>query len=151
MFFNSVFIGEKYFLEKYNYFNEKYNLEKSADKEFKISSNEKIGYSFGLGFINALKNFIICLIIQFVLGFIFFGTKKKIDYLIERKNDKEKVFDVKEYNPTMSKTKSLFITFFIINFISLIILSSYLIGFNMIYKSSESDFLIPALVTFILL
>jgi hypothetical protein len=151
MFFNSVFIGEKYFVEKYNYFNEKYNLEQSADKDFKIPTGEKIGYSFGHGFINALKSFIICLIFQFVLGFIFFGTKKKVDYLIERKKDKEKAFDIGEYSTTMSKIKSLFITFFIINFVLLIIFSSYLIGFNMVYKGSESDFLIPTLVTFILL
>ena len=151
MFFNSVFIGEKYFVEKYNYFNEKYNLQQSADKDFKISTGEKIGYSFSHGFINALKSFIICLIFQFFLGFIFFGTKKKVDYLIERKKDKEKPFDFGEYNTTMSKIKSLFITFFIINFVLLIILSSYLIGFNMVYKGSESDFLIPTLVTFILL
>ena len=81
----------------------------------------------------------------------FFGTKKKVDYLIERKTDKEKPFDVGEYNTTMSKIKSLFITFFVINFVLLIIFGSYLIGFNMVYKGSESDFLIPTLVTFILL
>ena len=51
----------------------------------------------------------------------------------------------------MSKIKSLFITFFVINFVLLIILGTYLIGFNMVYKGSESDFLIPTLITFILL
>ena len=148
MFFNTILLGQNYFIEKYNFFNEKYNLEKEAKKDLIISKGEKISYAFKHTFKNAFISFIICLIIQLIIGLIFFGTKKKINNLIEIK---EKVTQEKEYNIVIAKIKCLFIVFFIINFILLILFSSYLIGFNMIYNKSLSDFLIPSIITFILL
>ena len=148
IFFNTIFLGQNYFIEKYNYFNDKYNLEKEAKKELIISDSEKINYAFKHCFKNAFISFILCLIIQLIIGFIFFGTKKKISNIIEIK---EKTSQEKEYNNVMSKIKSLFIVFFIINFVLLILFSTYIIGFNMIYNKSLSDFLIPSFITFILL
>ena len=148
MFFNAILLGQYYFIEKYNFFNEKYNLEKEAKKDLIISDGEKISYAFKHCFKNSFISFIICLIIQLIIGLIFFGTKKKINNLIEIK---EKVTQEKEYKIVISKIKCLFIVFFIINFILLILFSSYLIGFNMIYNKSLSDFLIPSIITFILL
>ena len=148
IFFNTIFLGQNYFIEKYYYFNDKYNLEKEAKKELIISDSEKINYAFKHCFKNAFISFILCLIIQLIIGFIFFGTKKKISNIIEIK---EKTSQEKEYNNVMSKIKSLFIVFFIINFVLLILFSTYIIGFNMIYNKSLSDFLIPSFITFILL
>ena len=148
MFFNTILISQNYFLEKYNYFDNKYNLDQITDINFKISTGDKVKYSFSHCFKNALISFILCLIIQLIIGLIFFGTKKKIDEIIE---NKEKKVEEKDYTVLMSKIKTLFIIFFIINFVLLIILGFYIIGFNMVYKGSESDFLIPTFITFILL
>ena len=148
MFFNTILIGQNYFLEKYNYFDNKYNLEQITDINFKISTGDKVNYSFSHCFKNVFISLILCLIIQLIIGLIFFGTKKKIDEIIE---NKEKKVEEKNYTVLMSKIKTLFIIFFIINFVLLIILGFYIIGFNMVYKGSESDFLIPTFITFILL
>jgi len=148
IFFNTVFLNQNYFIKKYNYFNDKYNLEKSAEKDLIISTNDKVKYAFSHCIGNAFISFIICLFIQFIIGIIFFGTKKKIDNIIE---NKQKITQEKEYNTSMYKIKCLFIIFFIINFVLVIILSFYVIGFNMIYDKSIADFLIPTFVTFLLL
>ena len=47
IFFNTILLTQKYFIQKYNYFNDKYDLEKSADKNLIISAGEKISYAFG--------------------------------------------------------------------------------------------------------
>ena len=148
IFFNTVFLSQNYFIKKYNYFNDKYNLEKSAEKDLIISTNDKVKYAFSHCIGNAFISFIICLIIQFIIGIIFFGTKKKIDNIIE---NKQKISQEEEYSTSMYKIKCFFIIFFIINFVLVIILSSYVIGFNMIYDKSIADFLIPTFVTFLLL
>ena len=148
IFFNTILLTQKYFIQKYNYFNDKYDLEKSADKNLIISAGEKISYAFGHCILNAIISFIICLIIQFIIGLIFFSTKKKIDNVIEikEKNEQEK-----EYCITMKKIKCLFIIFSVINFVVNLIFSSYLISFNSIYDKSTADFLIPSFITFLLL
>ena len=148
IFFNTLFLGEKYFIEKYNFFNNKYNLENSSEKNIVVSTREKISYSFNHGFKNALISFVLCLIVQFIIGILFFGTKKKIDNVIEIK---QKDSQEKEYSIVMEKIKILFIIFFAINFVLLIFFDIYTMGFNLIYNKSLSDFLIPSFITFIFL
>ena len=148
VFFNTLFIGEKYFIEKYYFFNNKYDLEKKAKANFIIPTNEKLNYAFKHCFKNSFISFSICFIIEIIIGLIFFGTKRKIDKIIEIK---EKISQKKEYDIVMSKIKTTFIIFFIVDIILLTILSSYIIEFNMIYDKSVVDFLIPSLITFIIL
>ena len=148
IFFNTLFIGENYFIEKYNFFNHKYDLEKKAKANFIISKNEKINYAFKHCFKNSFISFLICFIIEIIIGLIFFGTKRKIDNIIEIK---EKISQKKEYDGVMSKIRINFIIFFVVNIILIAILSCYIIEFNMIYDKSVVDFLIPSLITFIIL
>jgi hypothetical protein len=148
IFFNTILLSQNYFLQKYNYFNDKYDLEKSAEKNLIISVGERITYAFGHCFLNAIISFIICLIIQFIIGIFFFTTKKKIDNVIEIK---EKTEQDKEYSKTMRKIKLLFIIFSVINLVLNLVFSSYLISFNSVYNKSNADFLIPSFITFILL
>ena len=148
IFFNTIFLGEKYFIKKYNYFNDKYGFETNANKNLIIPNSEKISYSFTHCFINAILSFLICAIVQLIIGFVFFGTKKKIDNILEIK---DKISQEKEYDSLMPKIKNLYITFFIINFVLIILFSIYITGFNIVYDKSLSDFLIPSLITFILL
>ena len=147
-FFNTIILGEKYFIEKYNYFNKKYNFDKSSEKDLIIPNSEKLNYIFSHSFLNAFLSFIICAFIQLIIGFIFFGTKKKIENVIEIKEEQTQK---KDFNKVMSKIKALFIIFFIINFILIILFSIYITGFNIVYDKSAFDFIIPSLITFILL
>ena len=148
MSFNIILLQENYFIKKYNYFNYKYNLEKSVEENLIISKIEIINYAFKHCFKNSCISLILCLIIQLIIGFSFFRTKKKIDNIIE---NKEKIKQNQELNKEISKIKKLFIIFFIVNFILILFFSIYNIGFNMVYNKSVLDFIIPTIITFIML
>ena len=147
IFINSILLNQNYFEEKYYYFSDKYDFSHKAEKDLKISTIEKIKYSLNNCIINAVISFVFCIIIQLILGLVFFSTKKKIDNLIEF----NKIIEVKNENTVLKKIKCLFILFFFINFILIIIFSLFLLGFNLINNNSEIDFLIPSLATFIFL
>ena len=121
---------------------------KKAEVNFIIPNNEKINYTFKHCFKNAFISFFICFIIEIIIGLLFFGTKRKIEKIIEIK---EKISQEKEMDIAMSKIKSTFIIFFVVNIILLVFFSSYIIEFNVIYDKSVVDFLIPSLVTFTIL
>ena len=147
IFINFIFLDRNYLQKKYYYFNNKYNLEHEAEKDFKISTEEKIKYSLNNCIINALISFVICFIIEIIIGILFFNTKKKVDNSIEF----NKIMMAKNDNSVLKKIKCLFILFFFLNFILIIIFCLFLLGFNIINSNSETDFLIPSLVTFLLL
>ena len=146
IFITSILLGQNYFVEKYLYFDEKYDFSHKAKKGFKISTNEKIKYSLNKCIISVLISFIICLIAQLIIGLLFFNTKEKIDKLIEL----DKIMPVKNDNAVLKKIKCLFILFFFINLLLIIVFCFFLLGFNIINNNSEIDFLIPSFVTFIL-
>ena len=124
-----------------------YNLEGKAEKDFKVSTEEKIKYSLNNCIINALISFVICFIVEIIIGILFFNTKKKVDNSIEF----NKIMMAKNDNSVLKKIKCLFTLFFFLNFILIIIFCLFLLGFNIINSNSETDFLIPSLVTFLLL
>ena len=147
LFLNSILLNQNYLEKKYNYFNIKYDLSHKAEKNFKISTSEKIKYSIDNCVINILISFIICLIVQLIIGIIFFNTKKKVENLIEF----NKIMEIKKDNAVLRKIKCLFILFFFINFVLIIFFCLFLIGFNIINNNSEIDFLFPSLINFIVL
>ena len=147
LFLNSIFLSQKYFKEKYYYFNNEYNISHEAEKDFRISQSANIEYSLNHSIANILISFIICIIIQLVIGLLFFNTKEKIDGLIEF----NKIIQVKNNNVVLKKIKCLFIIYFIINFILVIFFCIFLIGFNTINNNSQIDVLLPSLITFVLL
>ena len=148
LFINSIFINQNYFEEKYYFFNKKYNFTHEAKKDFEISIGDKINYALNHCIMNIVISFIICLIIQLIIGLLFYNSKKKIDELIEYNN---KIIQTEKNNTILNQIKCLYITFFIINFILIIFFCLFLIGFNIINKYSEIDFLVPSIITFILL
>ena len=148
LFINSIFINQNYFEEKYYFFNKKYNFAHEAKKDFEISIGDKINYALNHCIMNIVISFIICLIIQLIIGLLFYNSKKKIDELIEYNN---KIIQTEKNNTILNQIKCLYITFFIINFILIIFFCLFLIGFNIINKYSEIDFLVPSIITFILL
>jgi hypothetical protein len=148
IFINSIFINQNYFTDKYYYFNKKYNISHEVDKDFKISVGDKINYTLNNCLTHILISFLICLFIQLIIGLLFFNSKKKIDELIESNN---KNIQMDKNNKFLNKIKCLYIAFFIVNFILILFFCLFLIGFNIINKNSEIDFLIPSIITFILL
>ena len=148
LFLNSILLSSDYFSEKYYYFNNIYYLAYNAEKNFKLSSSDNIIYSLNHCIKNALISFFICLLLQLIIGLLFYDTKKIIDNFIElSKNNQEK----NDNNNIIKRIKCKFLFFFIINFIFLIIFCLFLIGFNMINDKSEIDFLVPSIISIILL
>ena len=147
LFTNSIFLSRNYLKEKYYYFNNKYNLAFGAEKDFEISTFDKIKYSLNNCIIKAFISFAICFAVQLIIGLLFFNTKKKVDNLIEF----DKIMIAKKENSVLKKIKCLFILFFFFNLILIIIFFLFLLGFNIINNNSEFDFLIPSIITFLLL
>ena len=147
IFINCIFLNQNYFKEKYNYFNDKYNLAHKAEKDFQISTNDKLEYILKHCIINILISFAICLIVQLIIGLFFFNTKKKIDNLIEF----NKIMQMKNDNKVLKKIKCLFIVYFVINFILIIVFCIFIIGFNIMNNNSEIDLFLPSIITFIIL
>ena len=148
LFLNSIFLNQNYFSEKYYFFDKKYDFSHKAEKDFKISIGDKINYALKHCITNILISFIICLIIQLIIGLLFYNSKRKIDDLIDLN---KKIIQFEKNNIILNKIKCLYITFFIINFILIIFFCLFLIGFNILNKNSEIDFLVPSIITFILL
>ena len=85
MFMNTLFLTQNYFEKKYNYFNEKYNIQYNEEIE-NISSNEKFSYAIKNTYAFYISNFIICLIIQFIINYCLFNIRKDVWVLLKECN-----------------------------------------------------------------
>ena len=87
VFINAILANNKYMIDKYNYFNKKYNIENNA---INISINEKIVYSIKNGKINILLSLFICLGLQYILACLL-NIRRKIAYLLM---DEKKISEI---------------------------------------------------------
>jgi len=149
--FNLLFLNQKYYSKKFKYFNEKYKLIAGTTDGItitpeevlfsKIPSNDIWKYSFTHTFANALISFVILLVVQFIIGVIFFSLRK---YLF-KKYDKSTLKDLE------SKTNIKYLIFFIITIVLLIIFMFTFIGFGGSYGGGFIDYFISGIVTLICL
>ena len=79
--FNIFFLNQKYFGNKYIYFNDKYNIRYSSNK---ISLGEKFKYGLNNTIIVGLINSFICFFIQLIINYFFFNLKANINTNISR-------------------------------------------------------------------
>ena len=158
MFFNILHLNQKYFSNKFNYFNKKYNIRYIFLNE-KISSNERFAYGLGHAALSGFISFLICLIIQSILNFFFFNIKKKLANIdkvqLKEENDKKNKQKNSSYKDNilqlMRKEKKRYIIFFSVGFAFMIIIFYLAINFVGVYIGGALDFIAGIFWTFIFL
>ena len=148
---NLLFLNQKYYSQKFIYFNEKYKIIARTTDNITKTSGETLfpeiplydiwKYSFTHTFVNALISFAILLVVQFIIGVVFFSFRK---YLFKKYN-KSAIKDLE------SKTKKKYVIFFIISIVLLIIFMFIFIVFGGIYGGGFIDYCISGIVTLICL
>ena len=154
-FINSLFLTQEYFAQKFKHFNTKYKLLVGSNDELTITleeidsntvipTNEKSSYAFSHTIVNAIIVFAILLVVQLLLGVIFFYLRIDVEE-ISKKNDPT------EINEFESKVRIKYIIFFAINFVLMVILLFAFIGFGGIYGGGFLDYFVPGIISLILL
>ena len=149
MFLNSLFLTQKYFKKKFNYFNDKYNI-KYNENSSTISSTEKFTYALKNTIVFSISTFIICLFIQFVINYCFFNLRRKI-WIILKECDDNKREEIKEMNKFFNKQNSIYIIIACVNFILIIFFFFYLINFSQAYKGGILDYVGATFMTWLFL
>ena len=149
--FNILFLNQKYYSQKFKYFNENYKLIAGTTGDLSIAPEEVVfteipgsdiwKYSFMHTFVNALIVFALLIVVQFIIGVAFFSLRK---YLF-KKDDKSAITELE------SKTKIKYFIFFIITIVLLIIFMFAFIGFGGAYGGGFSDYFISGIISLILL
>ena len=148
LFINSMTITQNYFKEKYKYFNKKYQIEESDTVKIKIDPIERLSYAMKHCFPEVIITFIICVIVQFIVNFIFFGIRREL-CLISINEKKENIN--KEVQKLIKKTKTRYIIFAFINLVFMIIFFVYLTNFTTAYSGGALDYIGAGIWTFIFL
>ena len=144
-FSNCLFISQKYFSDKFKYFDKKYNL-RFEDLGNDISINERFSYSFKHTILYSVYSFIICYVIQSVINFFYFNLRKRINMIIENNKNVQEEFD--DYLETV-KIKYKFM--FMINMILMVFFWYYIINFTGVYHNGDLDYIAASIMTFIFL
>ena len=153
LFINVIMTNNKYMIDKYNYFNEKYDIE---NNEINPDINEKILYSIKNGKTNILISFIVCLVLQYILGCLLNIRKKIANILLDEKSrfgDKDKkIIKIKDNLSCM--INSFAIICLLIMIVILIFLTNYCVIFNGmiidIISQSISSFIILQICPFVI-
>ena len=148
IFINSMTITQEYFKKKYEYFNEKYQIEASENMKIKIDPIERLSYAMKHCFPEVIITFIICMIIQYIINFIFFGIRREL-CLISINEKKENLN--KAVEKLVKKAKVRYIIFSFINLVFMIIFFVYLTNFSTAYSGGALDYIGAGIWTFIFL
>ena len=160
LFFNALFINQKYIYNKYNYFDEKFNFKKMLISDT-INSSEKLIYSINHSFVNSILSYIIIMIIDSFLNWLF-SIRRRVKNLLDEyyEIDSGRNSTVSRYNKErknfekdllhVSDLKTIYIWITIIFYIFMIIFFIYLVNFCSIYKGVVADLFLGALWTFII-
>ena len=144
MVFNILFLNQNYYEKKFIYFNDKFTIIHSEDTNLEISLGEKISYAISNTFIYALISMILLLIVNFIIGYIFFSIRNKICEA-SRNND------ISEIKKIISKTKKMNIIFFIIIIILMIVFFMTITAFVGAYGGGFVDYFISGIISLIFL
>ena len=140
-------LSQNYFFNKYEYFNRKYNIN---DKEKKIKANEIIKYAMKKGFGNAMITFIICLIVYYLIEYVLFNYRRKINNLSLEENININKINT-EIIKLMKYIKKRIIIYICLSSILYIICIIYLINFSFVYQGGILDAISTSIITFIFL
>ena len=148
IFINSMTITQNYFKNKYEYFNGKYKIEETEAVKIKIAPLERLSYAMKHCFPEVIITFFICMIVQFIINFMFFGIRREL-CIISINENKENIN--KEVQKLIKKTKVRYIIFSFINLIFMIIFFVYLTNFTTAYSGGALDYIGAGIWTFIFL
>jgi hypothetical protein len=137
--FNILFLNQNYYEKKFNHFNEKYTLIHAENLDIKIPTGKEIEYAFSNTFATSMISFILLIITNFIIGFIFFSFRKDV-------NDPTNTFD-----DLISKAKIRNNIFFIINIVLMIIFLLTLTAFCGAYGGGFVDYFIAGIISLIFL
>ena len=147
LFINAILTTNKYILNKYNYFNGKYDIE---NNDINPSLNEKVIYSISNGLLNIIISFCICLFLQYLLGCAL-NVRRTIGNIIlkedSKSNERHKINIRKIQNSMICK----FNTFFILCLLILIVIFLYLTNYCAAYSGMVVDIISQSVMSFIIL
>ena len=149
MFLNSLFLTQKYFKKKYNYFNNKYNIQYDENSK-SISSSEKFVYAIKNTIAFSVSVFIICLVIQFFMNYYLYNLRKQI-WVILTECDDDKKEEIKEMNKFFNSKNCFYIILASIKFILIIFFFFYIINFSQAYKGGIIDYVGATFMTWLFL
>ena len=151
---NTLFLTQKYFSKKFNYFNGEYKLLVTKTDELNIELDEIIDsdiptmelwkYAFNHTIVNAIIVFIILIVVQLVIGIIFFSLRSSVMETIRSNN-------LSEIKNLITKVRIKYIVFIIISLVLLVLFMFSFVGFGGAYGGSFPDYFIPGLVAIAIL
>ena len=149
IFINSINLSQKYFLEKYEFFNKKYNF---VNNDGKIRKSEIMGYSMKKGFKKSMISFVFCLIIYYLIDYIFFNIRKKINNLsFEKNTDLYNNILNRKIVELIKLIRKKIIIYIYITSVLYIIIFIYIVNFSFAYPGGILDCLSNTIITFIFL
>jgi len=140
--FNILFLNQTYYEKKFAHFNDKYKLIHSEDPDLKVSTGERISYALSNAFVYALVSFLLLLIANLIIGFLFFSVRNKIIENI-RNNDISKIDEL------VTKTKKNNLIFFIINLVLMVLFLLTIAAFVGAYGGGFVDYFVSGIISLI--
>ena len=151
---NTLFLTQKYFSKKFNYFNGEYKLLVTKTDELNIELDEITDsdiptmelwkYAFNHTIVNAIIVFIILIVVQLIIGIIFFSLRSSVMETIRSNN-------LSEIKNLITKVRIKYIVFIIISLVLLVLFMFSFVGFGGAYGGSFPDYFIPGLVAIAIL
>ena len=141
-------ITQNYFHDKYEFFNKRYHIDEEDFAKLKIDPFERLNYAMNNCFPEVFITFVVCEIVQFIINFIFFGTRRHMNNLALQININE-ISD--EVNNLVKKAKIKYIIFAFVNLLFMIVFFVYLTNFTNAYSGGALDYIGAGIWTFILL
>lgn len=141
---NIIWLDQSYYEEKFDHFNEKYQLILAETDDISISTSEKVSYAFKHAYPGALISFCIVIIVQLLLGLIFFSLRGDIKKVMKRRN-------IQKIQNLNRKVKIKYIVFFILSLALLLVFFFAIMGFCGAYGGGFVDYAIAGLITLICL
>jgi len=142
--FNILFLNQGYFEKKFIHFNEKYKLIHSESPDLVVKTGDKIGYAISHTFANAIDSLILLIIVNFIVGIIFFSIRNSVSEII--KNNK-----ISDIDDLTSKVKRMNMIFIIIDLILMAIFLLTIVAFVGAYGGGFIDYFIGGIISLIFL
>ena len=141
---NILCFNQSYYETKFEHFNDKYQFIYTQRNEINIPTSEKIIYAIGKGFGKAMISFLILLVVQLIIGILFFSIRKKV-IKAKKKKSHEAIKDL------TSQVKIKYLVFFIINLVLMIIFFFTISGFCGAYGGGNVDYFTASIISLIFL
>jgi hypothetical protein len=137
---NILWLNHSYYEQKFDYFNKKYIIIKSETEKITIPTGEKINYAISNTFGKAMISFILEIVIEFLIGFIFFSIRNNV-LRAKRKSNLDGI------QTLILKTRHKYLIFFIINIVLMIIFFFAITGFGGAYGGGFVDYFTAGLIS----